>query len=715
VDEAVFNRVRLAEIAAVVTFTLMRRVDEWISPVASGLLDNKTGFNLICEYRRSLGNAKAATALAVELLRSVCRPTYDRERCEREIEYFASKGHWRGELSTAYLCEEAEHRGIPVTPQTIGPVLLGQGHLQKRLRETLTSGTGILSMRMAQDKMQTASILRQAGVPVPEQISVENKADAIEAAKRIGYPVVVKPFDGSQGEGVSVKLMSEDAVAAAFKEARKSASRVIVESYIAGYDHRLLVVNGEFVASCQRVPGHVVGNGTDTVERLLEILNSDPRRNGDLMYQLKFDFDARRMLEEQGLTLESVPEAGQVVVLRSKGNTSVGGTSKGITEQVHPDNRRLAVAAARALQLDIAGIDLITTDITRSYKETRGAVCEVNSRPGILDLHVFPLEGSSVAVGPYVMDMLFPPPSVGRIPVIAVHGDTFDNAHLSHSIAHILQMAGHEVALATHAGLWIGGDRIGTTDCANFAGTQKAVLHPAATAAVVEITTDSLLSEGLGVDFANVAVIAQNVASAAAGLIQSTAGSLIRASDAAVPESDSERKKIRLVNSENAMAGQLAAAACRAVGVSQDVIDDALKASRDGDVSDALILRGLATPAGRVLLGTPRNSREVAGLLKAARSWAAPHAPDVIIHMSFESDPDLQAALERELKSGTARVLDRDLTTDLRADITPLVFTGDKRKVVILTDGMDYFRKRLEHVSAPSFPHASFAGRPRTC
>ena len=744
VNKALLSKVQLAEIAAVVAYTLMRRVDEFISPVDSGPLNDEAGFYLLCEYKRSPNNAKAAVKLAIELL----DPANDRKALKRSLDEFESKGRRRAKVPfhAANVMEAAEARGIPVFRSVAGPPILGMGSLQMRLQQTMTTKSGYLAVKIAHDKVQTANVLRQAGLPAPKQERVTNERDAIAAAANIGYPVVVKPASGNMGRGVSVRLTSEAQIARAFREAAAVDKTVIVESFIPGASYRLLVVDGEMVAASKYIAGHVTGNGTDTIKRLLEDLNADPLRDNHFLYKIKLDFDARRMLEEQGLTLESIPENGKVVFLRSNSNPNVGALCIGLTEQVHPDNRLLAIAATRALQLDVAGIDMITEDISRSYKETKGAICEVNNMPG-LGAHATPTSGTVVEVAPYILDMLFPPPSTGRVPIIAVCGDDF-NDRLSHSIAHMLQMAGYEVGLATHAGFWVGGDKISSENSANFDGSRRALLHPSVSAAVIEVTTGSLLSEGLGFDFADVALITssfsgllgdQEQSKGVAALIRSVAGSLVFADDASATKglwAATGQNKLYLTNSVpvdfssqaqivrvkknggsivtletsknggtvafqangNSPKVDLAIAACHAIDVSPHAIEDALRAHFDASLSDPLLLSRLATPFGEALLATPRTDREVDAICNIARSWTAPQSPDIVIHMAFEGDSDLRAALDKQLQRGSARALGLDRIGHAEADLPSLVFKDKDRRVVILTDNMEFFKKRLRPV-----------------
>jgi len=743
----------LAEAAAAAAFTLMRRVDEKISGVVTGPLKNDAGFYFVCEYKRSAENAMTAAVLAVEIIQTAIERSADGKRLRQKLAEFERTGRRRGRLplNTVHILEEAEARGIPVDNSMAGPTRLGHGRFQKRLQQTMTDTTGYLAVKMARDKHQTLAVLRESGIPVPEHRSVETAKEAVGAAEAIAYPVVVKPANGNMGRGVSVRLVSASDVADAFDEAAKVGKPVIIERYISGSDHRLLVVDGELVAACQRVPGHVIGNGKDSIRRLLEILNADPRRDNRLMHKIEIDFDAERMLAEQGKSLDSVPQTDEVVFLRSKANTSAGGTSVGMTELVHPDNRRIAIAAARALQLDIAGIDLIIADISRSYKEVGGAICEVNNCPGIVDLHVAPTSGSRVNVAPHVLDMLFPASASARVATIAICG----NSDASHILVHLLQMSGYETGLATRNGHWISGGLIEKNDFANYTGARRVLSHPSVDAAVMEVTVESILKEGLGFDLCDVAMIADRrlglagtehppeYIAALSALIRSTRNAVIFDIEGPIPETllpAIGQKQIYLVSPNQAGADArnvtrvsrhgdaavgietihsaklvslplpcpvtrdivLAIAASDAMGIPSELVEDAFKTAINFASEPRLIISGLTTALGRVLLATPRNGSEVTALCEMARSWAAPQPPDVFVQMSFRADPDLQTTLTRELKTGFRKCFQLDGYAALRRQLDQLSVQSDElaSKLLILTDNMESFRKILPLKSA---------------
>src|SRR5246127_4155775 len=217
--------------------------------------------------------------------------------------------------STAALVHAAERRGIPwlrLNDQSL--VQLGHGKYQQRIQATVTGRTPHIAVELASDKEETNKILAGLGLPVPQQELVQSEAQAIRAAKRIGFPVVTKPYNGNHGRGISIRLSTDEEVAHGFSVAREHSRSVVVESFLEGDDHRLLVVNGQLVAATRRTPGHVVGDGERTVEQLIEIVNQDPRRgvgHEKVLTRLELDAQAQKMLTRAGLTAASVPEPGK--------------------------------------------------------------------------------------------------------------------------------------------------------------------------------------------------------------------------------------------------------------------------------------------------------------------------------------------------------------------------------------------------------------------
>jgi cyanophycin synthetase len=414
--------------------------------------------------------------------------------------------------STASLVKAAEERGIPwlrLNEQSL--IQLGHGKFQQRIQATVTGRTSYIAVELAQDKEETNKILANHGLPVPRQELVRSAERAARAADRLGYPVVTKPYNGNHGRGISIGLKTADEVRAGFEAAAEHSSSVIVESYLSGADHRLLVVNGELIAATLRTPGRVVGDGTSTVRALVETVNQDPRRgigHEKVMTRIELDAQAETMLARQGMTADSVPAAGQVVELRSTANLSTGGTATDVTDVIHPDNREMAVRAVTAIGLDVGGVDFLCPDITESYKSAENAgsgICEVNAAPGFR-MHVAPSVGTPRdAAGP-VIDMLFPPGSSSRVPIAAITG-TNGKTTTSRMLAHIAKMAGHTPGLTTTDGVYIDGQRTVEGDMTGPVATRMVLADPKIDIAVLEVARGGLLRAGMGVPYVNVGAV----------------------------------------------------------------------------------------------------------------------------------------------------------------------------------------------------------------
>ncbi len=414
--------------------------------------------------------------------------------------------------STGAIVAEAERRGIPVL--RLDPrrslVQLGHGSYQKRVWATVTSETANISVDVAGNKELTNRLLHEVGIPVPRSSVVRNADEAVSAARRMGYPVVLKPLDGNHGRGVMINLPDEETVREAFPLAERETrgGYVVVETFIPGKDYRILVVNNHVVAVAERVPAHVRGDGTHTVQELIDITNADPRRgvgHEKILTRIVVDAQTIEVLGKQEMTLESVPEAGAFVQLKLTGNMSTGGTSIDRTDDIHPDNVEIARQAAMVVGLDVAGIDFITPDIARSVREQRGAIVEVNAGPGFR-MHTHPTEGHPRHVGRAVIDMLFPPGSPSRVPIVAVTG-TNGKTTTARMIAHIMKTAGKKVGLTTTDGIYIDATQIAAGDMSGPTSAQMVLKNPAVDFAVLETARGGILRSGLGFDRCNVAVV----------------------------------------------------------------------------------------------------------------------------------------------------------------------------------------------------------------
>jgi len=411
--------------------------------------------------------------------------------------------------STAALARTAEARGIPwIRLNQHSLIQFGHGVHQQRIQATITSRTPHIAVELASDKEETNKILSNLGLPVPRQRLVRTEAEAVRASESIGYPVVVKPYNANHGRGVAIHLTDESQVRAAFPLAKEHSSSVIIESFITGDDHRMLVVNGQLVAVSKRVPGHVAGDGQHNVEELVAIVNNDPRRgvgHEKVLTRLEFDAQAERLLSRKGYDRTTVPAPGEVVFLRSTGNLSTGGTAIDVTDQVHPDNVEMAVRTVKALGLDVGGVDFLTPDITVSYKENNGAICEVNAAPGFR-MHTAPSEGRPRDVAGPVIDMLFPPGMPYRIPIAAITG-TNGKTTTARMLAHIHKLAGRHVGLTSTDGVYIDGQCTVKGDMTGPVATRMVLMDPQVEVAVLEVARGGLIRAGLGTRFIDVAAV----------------------------------------------------------------------------------------------------------------------------------------------------------------------------------------------------------------
>ncbi|HNV09215.1 MAG TPA: cyanophycin synthetase, partial [Dokdonella sp.] len=411
--------------------------------------------------------------------------------------------------STASLVKAAEERNIPwlrLNDQSL--VQLGHGRFQQRIQATVTGKTSHIAVELASDKEETNKILGSLGLPVPRQELVQSVEGAQSAARRLGFPVVTKPYNGNHGRGISIRLTSPEEVAEGFAKAREHSRSVIVETFLEGDDHRLLVVNGELVAATRRTPGHVVGDGVHTIAQLVDEVNTDPRRgvgHEKVLTKLELDAQAEMMMARVEMTAASVPEKDRIIYLRSTANLSTGGTATDVTDIIHPDNRDMAIRAIRAIGLDVGGVDFLSTNIAESYKSIGGGICECNAAPGFR-MHVAPSEGKSRDVAGPVIDMLFPAGTPSRVPIAAVTG-TNGKTTTARMLAHIAKMAGYTPGLTTTDGVYIDGQRTVEGDMTGPVSTRMVLADPQIDLAVLEIARGGLLRAGMGVPSVNVGAV----------------------------------------------------------------------------------------------------------------------------------------------------------------------------------------------------------------
>ncbi len=413
--------------------------------------------------------------------------------------------------STQSLVDEAVSRDIPwMRLNTASLVQLGQGVHAKRIRATMTSQTGSLAVDIASDKEMTLQLLSSAGLPVPQSKAVRTLDDALEVAHRIGFPVVLKPADGNHGRGVGLDLRDDAAVAKAFDVAKSESRRgwVIVETYLVGSDYRFLVVGGRMVAVAERVPAHVIGDGVQTVAELVEVTNADPRRgvgHEKVLTRIALDEAADELLGAQGLTRSAVPDRGVMVKLTLTANMSTGGISIDRTLEAHPDNVEIAEEAARVVGLDVAGIDFMAVDISDPVREVGGGIVEVNAAPGFR-MHTNPTVGEPQYVAKPVIDLLFPPGTPSRIPIVAITG-TNGKTTTSRMVSHIFKGLGRKVGMTSTDGIVIDERLVIRADASGPKSARMVLQNPRVDFAVFEVARGGLLREGLGYERNDVAVV----------------------------------------------------------------------------------------------------------------------------------------------------------------------------------------------------------------
>jgi cyanophycin synthetase len=341
--------------------------------------------------------------------------------------------------STGSIVTAAVARGIPFRRLTQGSLVqLGWGIRQRRIQAAEVDSTSAVAETIAQNKDLTKQLLHAAGVPVPRGAPVHTMQEAWEVAQRIGFPVVVKPQNGSQGKGVTVNIQTREQLEQAFPSATGKGA-VLVEKFFPGSDYRLLVVGSKLIAAARRDPPQVIGDAEHTVRALVDIVNADPRRgdgHATALTKIRFDDIAIACLSDQGLTPDSIPEKGRRVVLRNNANLSTGGAATDVTDDVHPEVAAHAIDAAGMIGLHVCGVDIVCENITRPLEEQNGGVVEVNAAPG-LRMHLNPSFGKGRNIGTAVMDMMFEPNDDGRIPVVSVSGVN-GKTTTTRLIAHVL-------------------------------------------------------------------------------------------------------------------------------------------------------------------------------------------------------------------------------------------------------------------------------------
>ncbi|MBV9959902.1 MAG: cyanophycin synthetase, partial [Acidobacteria bacterium] len=407
------------------------------------------------------------------------------------------------------IVQEAENRDIPhIRLNTQSLVQLGYGVNQQRIQATVTGRTNMIAVDLAGDKDATKKLLGSMGVPVPRGLLIVEEDEIERAVERLGFPVAIKPLDANHGKGITVGLKTLEEVRAAFPLAKKYSRRVIIEQSLTGQDFRALVVDNRLVAVAERIPAHVIGDGEHTLQELIDITNQDPRRgygHENVLTLIDVDAQTESLLAAHGHTLDTVLPAGEMFCLKTTANISTGGTAIDRTDEVHPFNVTLFERIARIIGLDVAGIDVVAPDITTPLTENGGGIIEVNAAPGFR-MHLAPSEGIARNVAEHVIDMLFPPGTPARVPVIAVTG-TNGKTTTTRLIAHIVKNSGKNVGFTTTEGIYIGNSLIQPGDNTGPISAQLVLKDPTVEIAVLETARGGIIRAGLGFDRCDIGVV----------------------------------------------------------------------------------------------------------------------------------------------------------------------------------------------------------------
>lgn len=466
------------------------------------------------ETKAGIYTAKASTKIAQAL---VDGEPYDLEadiQTLREIREEERLGP-----STGSIVEEAEKRKIPyIRLNRHSLVQLGYGVNQRRIQATIASTTSSIAVEIACDKEETKNLLESAEIPVPRGRIIYDEEDLKNAIDKIGYPIVTKPVNGNHGKGATTNIRTWEDAVAGLAAAKVYGRAVICEKFITGLDFRVLVINYKFVAAALRTPAAVIGDGKHTIKELIDIVNSDPRRgygHEKVLTAIKIDSFTEDILTKKGYTLDTVLVDKEELWLKPTANLSTGGTATDVTDYVHPSNVFMCERIARIIGLNICGIDIMAHNLTEPISENGGAVLEVNAAPGFR-MHLDPTEGLPRNVAEPVIDMLYPPGSSARIPIIAVSG-TNGKTTTTRLIAHIVKQMGHKVGYTTTDGVYIQNQLMMSGDCTGPMSAEFVLKDPTVDYAVLECARGGILRAGLGFHNCDVAVVT-NVAEDHMGL-----------------------------------------------------------------------------------------------------------------------------------------------------------------------------------------------------
>ncbi len=472
-------------------------------------LENETVYYVVYSYENEIAGYEAGR-LSYDVLMSIINHSeIDVKKRLEEIRNLIKANNLGP--STDAIVAEAKKRNIPVIrlDKENSLIQLGNGKYGRKVQATMTDRTSCIAVDTACNKELTKEILTNYDIPVPIGVTVTDEDEAVVVAERLGYPVVVKPYNGNQGKGVSLNLRQPKEVIKAFQLSKEYSDRIIVEKFIHGKHYRITVVGEKVVAVSQRLSAHIVGNGLNTIQELIEIENLNPLR-GDChekpMTKIPFDNITKLCLEKQNININYIPLNGEVIFLRENANLSTGGIAIDATDEIHPDNIKLALNAVRIIGLDIAGVDLTIEDISKPIGETNpGAIIEVNAAPGIR-MHHYPFEGKSRNVAKEIVNLLYPDGVKHSIPIISVTG-TNGKTTTSRMLGKIMQKNNLVVGMTSTGGVYIQDELIMKGDTTGPRSAKSVLLDSRVEVAVLETARGGIVNKGLGYDLADVGII----------------------------------------------------------------------------------------------------------------------------------------------------------------------------------------------------------------
>ncbi|REC54457.1 cyanophycin synthetase [Chryseobacterium piscium] len=501
------------------TGTWMGHVIEHIALEIQTLAGMETGFgrtretkspgvyNVVFDYIEENAGIYAAEQAVEIALALIENKEYDINACIQKLKEIRERV--RLGPSTGSIVEEAVSRKIPwIRLGSNSLVQLGYGVNQQRFQATITGNTSSIAVDIACNKELTKRMLHDAAIPVPMGDLIVDEEELQSVIKKIGYPIVIKPLDGNHGKGSSINVNDWVSSVTGLEHAQQYSKKVIVEKYITGYDFRVLVINNKMVAAARRVPAHVVGDGESNLEKLIEKENKDPRRgygHENVLTEITVDKDTLELLEKLQYTLETIPQKGEVVYLKSTANLSTGGTSIDVTDMVHPENITMAERISKIIGLDVCGIDIMAENLTQPLKESGGAIIEVNAAPGFR-MHLAPSEGLPRNVAAPVVDMLYPQGKPFTIPIIAVTG-TNGKTTTTRLISHIVKNNGYRVGFTTSDGIYIQNTMLTKGDTTGPISAEFILKDPTVEFAVLETARGGILRSGLGFSQCDIGVL----------------------------------------------------------------------------------------------------------------------------------------------------------------------------------------------------------------